>query len=167
MRVLQRRCHPSSWITVKRSSQRNLQVNHKYKTKKITDSVNNFIRKLIFSESRITSSSVSTYKSVIVFSSHKMGTVAGIGPHSSIAAPLSSGLGSNQHAVAMAPSDTVSKRNLFKRVDSGRESGGMKSTGKRMKSWWICEEKCRRSAQVPALRSGDWSYGWMSMVREE
>jgi hypothetical protein len=139
----------------------------KKKKKKITNSVNNFIRKFILSESRVTSSSVSMRRSVIVFSSHKMGTVAGIGPHSSIAAPFSSGLGSNQHAVATAPFDTVSARKLFKIVDSGRESGGMKSTGKRMKSSWICEEKCRSSAQVPALRSGDWSYGWMLMVREE
>ena len=66
---------------------------------------------------------------------------------------------------AIAPSASASVRNLASRVERGREGGGMKSHGRRMKSDWMRLEKCRRTVPVPMLLSCDSSKVWTSMRR--
>lgn len=97
--------------------------------------------------------------SVLVGSCHTIGVVRVEEPHSSGTAsfPRCRFCVSNQHAVAIAPSDVESVLNLFKIVVSGSEGGATKSQGTRMKSPVIRFEKCRNKVHVPVLRSLDWS----------
>jgi len=80
--------------------------------------------------------------------------VGGIcGPHSSGKVSFAGLCVSNQQVVAIAPSEMASTRNLLSSKLSGREGGGMKSQGTRIKSSVTLLAKCRRMAHVPTLES--------------
>lgn len=74
---------------------------------------------------------------------------------------------SNQHAVAMAPSDNDSVRNLFKILTSERPEGGIKSHGNIMKSCLMRWAKCCSIAEVPTAISSVSSKICKSMRRDE
>lgn len=120
---------------------------------------NRDIRSSISSLFRSWSSGVSMCSRVIVGSCHTIGVEGTEEPHSSGTAsfPMCEFCVSNQHEVAIAPSDVESVLNLFRIVVSGSEGGAIKSQGTKMKSPVIRFEKCRNKVQVPVLRSLDWS----------
>lgn len=102
---------------------------------------NKDIRSTISSAFCSWSSGVSICRSVPEGSSHTT-EVGGIcGPHSSGNASFAGLCASNQQVVAIDPSEIASTRNLLRSRLSGRESGGIKSQGTRIKSSFILLEK--------------------------